>query len=65
MTPRLTTPFSKTLFWKKPQETVPDKVVPGDLKSLATAGLSALAVLGGVTAASAAVSAIRSRGGRT
>ena len=33
-----------------------------DVKAVATTGLSALAVMGGLTAASAVVSAIRSRG---
>jgi hypothetical protein len=49
-------------FGKTPVEKVQDKVGQGDVKSLASTGLSALVVLGGVTAASAVVSAIRSRG---
>jgi hypothetical protein len=52
-------------FGKSPAEKVQEKVVPGDVRALAAGGLSALVVLGGVTAASAVVSAIRSRGGRT
>jgi hypothetical protein len=49
------------LLTKSPVEKVQEKAGRLDVKTIATSGVSALVVMGGVTAASAVVSALRSK----